>query len=168
MGSAGSGSTSHLAGELFKTLTRTQMLHVPYKSGGQLVVAVVSGEAQLSFSPISTMISHAQQGRVRLLGVSSPKRLPNLPDLPAIAETVPGYSFGGWQGILVPAGTPPTVVRALHAAVLKAASSQEFRDYVAREGSVLVGNSPDEFAKFIQADVRALTPLIRASGAKAE
>src|SRR5262245_15965093 len=168
MGSAGSGSTSHLAGELFKTVTQTRMLHVPYKSGGQLVVAVLSGEAQLSFSPISTMISHAKQGRVRLLGVSSPKRLANLPDLPAIAETVPGYSFGGWQGILLPAGAAPGTVSALHAAILKAISSREFRDYVAREGSVLIGNTPDEFAKFIQADVRALTPLVRASGAKAE
>src|SRR5262245_3356330 len=157
MGSAGSGSTSHLAGELFKTLTKTRMLHVPYKSGGQLVVAVLSGEAQLSFSPISTMLNHAQQGKVRLLGVSSPKRLPNLPDLPAIAETVRGYSFGGWQGVLVPTGTPPAVVRALHAAVVKAANGREFRDYAAREGSVLVANSPDEFAKFIQADVQALT-----------
>jgi tripartite-type tricarboxylate transporter receptor subunit TctC len=168
MGSAGSGSTSHLAGELFKTVTQTRMLHVPYKSGGQLVIAVLSGEAQLSFSPISTMLNHAQQGKVRLLGVSSPKRLASLPDLPAIAETVPGYSFGGWQGILVPAGTPASVVRALHAAVVKAANSREFRDYAAREGSVLVANAPDEFAKFIQADVKALTPLVRASGAKAE
>jgi tripartite-type tricarboxylate transporter receptor subunit TctC len=168
MGSAGSGSTSHLAGELFKTVTRTQMLHVPYKSGGQLVVAVLSGEAQLSFSPVSTMLNHAQQGRVRLLGVSSPKRLANLPELPAIAETVPGYSFGGWQGILLPAGASPDTVRALHAAILRAINTKEFRDYVAREGSVLIGNGPDEFAKFIQADVRALTPLIRASGAKAE
>jgi tripartite-type tricarboxylate transporter receptor subunit TctC len=105
---------------------------------------------------------------VRLLGVSSPKRLASLPELPTIAETVPGYSFGGWQGILLPAGAAPGTVRALHAAILKAINSQEFRDYVAREGSVLVGNSPDEFAKFIQADVHALTPLIRASGAKAE
>jgi tripartite-type tricarboxylate transporter receptor subunit TctC len=168
MGSAGSGSTSHLAGELFKTLTQIRMLHVPYKSGGQLVVAVLSGEAQLSFSPISTMINHAQQGKVRLLGVSSPKRLANLPDLPTIAETVPGYSFGGWQGILLPAGAPPAVVRTLHAAILKAVNSREFRDYVAREGSVLVGNAPEEFAKFIHADVEALAPLVRASGAKAE
>jgi tripartite-type tricarboxylate transporter receptor subunit TctC len=168
MGSAGSGSTSHLAGELFKTLTRTQMLHVPYKSGGQLVVAVLSGETQLAFSPISTMINHANQGKVRLLGVSSAKRLANLPDLPTIAETVPGYSFGGWQGILLPAGAAPATVRTLHAAILKAVNSKEFRDYVAREGSVLIGNTPEEFAKFIQADVRALTPLVRASGAKAE
>jgi tripartite-type tricarboxylate transporter receptor subunit TctC len=168
MGSAGSGSTSHLAGELFKTLTNTRMLHVPYKSGGQLVVAVLSGEAQLSFSPVSTVLNHAKQGKMRLLGVSSPKRLATLPDLPAIAETVPRYSFGGWQGILLPAGASPGIVRTLHAAILKAINTQEFRDYVAREGSVLVGSTPDEFAAYLRAEVAKLTPIIRASGAKAE
>ncbi|HXF66329.1 MAG TPA: tripartite tricarboxylate transporter substrate binding protein [Burkholderiales bacterium] len=168
MGSAGSGSTSHLAGELFKSLTATRMLHVPYKSGGQLVTAVLSGEAHLSFSPVSTMIGHAKNGKVRLLGVSSPKRLAALPELPAIAETVPGYEFGGWQGILVPAGTSPELVRQLHAAIQKAIHTQEFRDYLEREGSVLVGSSPEEFAKFMRAEVEKLTPIIRASGAKAE
>jgi len=168
MGSAGSGSTSHLAGELFKSMTNTRMLHVPYKSGGQLVVAILSGEAQLSFSPVSTVIAHAKQGRMRMLAVSSPKRLATLPEVPAIAETVPGYEFGGWQGILVPAGTPQDVVLRLNAAILKAINTQEFRDYIAREGSVLVGSTPEEFSKFMRAEVEKLTPLIRASGAKAE
>ena len=96
MGSAGSGSTSHLAGELFNSMAQTRMLHVPYKSGGQLVVALLSGEAQISFSPASTVLNNAKLGRVRMLAVSSPKRMANLPDLPTIAETLPGYSFGGW------------------------------------------------------------------------
>ena len=122
MGSAGNGSTSHLAGALFNSMSNTRMLHVPYKSGGQLVIAVVSGEAHLSFSPVSTAIGQAAAGKLRMLGVSSPKRLPNLPDLPAIAETLPGYEFGGWQGIFVPAGTPPDTVRRLNAATLKAAN----------------------------------------------
>lgn len=168
MGSAGSGSTSHLAGELFKSMTGTRMTHVPYKSGGQLVIAVLSGEAQLSFSPVSTVLNHAKQGRMRMLAVSSAKRLATLPDLPAIAETVPGYEFGGWQGILVPAGVPQEIVRRLHAAILKAINTAEFRDYLAREGSVLVGSTPEEFAKFMRAEVDKLTPIIRASGAKAE
>jgi tripartite-type tricarboxylate transporter receptor subunit TctC len=168
MGSAGSGSTSHLAGELFKSMTGVRMLHVPYKSGGQLVTAVLSGEAHLSFSPVSTMIGHAKSGKVRLLGVSSPTRLASLPDLPAIAETVPGYEFGGWQGILVPAGTPPEIVWQLHAAIQKAIHTREFQDYLAREGSVLVGGSPEEFAQFIRAEVEKLVPIVRASGAKAE
>jgi len=168
MGSAGSGSTSHLAGELFNSMAKTRMLHVPYKSGGQLVVALLSGEAQISFSPASTVLNNARQGRVRMLAVSSPQRLANLPDLPTIAETVPGYSFGGWQGILLPAGAPADVVRQLNAVILKAINTREFRDYLAREGSVLVGSTPDEFAAFMRRDVEKLTPIIRASGAKAE
>ena len=103
-----------------------------------------------------------------MLGVSSPKRLPNLPDLPAIAETLPGYEFGGWQGIFVPAGTPPDTVRQLNAATLKAANTPEFKDYLSREGSVLVGSTPEEFAKFLRAEIEKLVPLIKASGAKAE
>jgi tripartite-type tricarboxylate transporter receptor subunit TctC len=168
MGSAGSGSTSHIAGELFQSMTKTKMLHVPYKGGGQLVIAVLSGEAHLSYSPVSTAINHAKTGKLRMLGVSSPKRLASLPDVPAIAETVPGYEFGGWQGILVPAGTPQDIVRRLHAAILKAINTQEFKDYLAKEGSVLVGSTPEEFAAFMRRDVEKLTPIIRASGAKAE
>ena len=168
MGSAGNGSTSHLAGALFNSMSNTRMLHVPYKSGGQLVIAVVSGEAHLSFSPVSTAIGQAAAGKLRMLGVSSPKRLPNLPDLPAIAETLPGYEFGGWQGIFVPAGTPPDTVRQLNAATLKAANTPEFKDYLSREGSVLVGSTPEEFAKFLRAEIEKLVPLIKASGAKAE
>ena len=168
MGSAGSGSTSHLAGELFNSMAQTRMLHVPYKSGGQLVVALLSGEAQISFSPASTVLNNARQGRVRMLAVSSPKRLASLPDLPTIAETLPGYSFGGWQGIFLPAGAPADVVRQLNAVILKAVNTQEFRDYLAREGSVLVGSTPDEFAAYLRAEVAKLTPIIRASGAKAE
>jgi tripartite-type tricarboxylate transporter receptor subunit TctC len=168
MGSAGNGSTSHLAGALFNSMSNTRMLHVPYKSGGQLVIAVVSGEAHLSFSPVSTAIGQAAAGKLRMLGVSSPKRLPNLPDLPAIAETLPGYEFGGWQGIFVPAGTPPDTVRRLNAATLKAANTPEFKDYLSREGSVLVGSTPEEFAKFLRAEIEKLVPLIKASGAKAE
>jgi tripartite-type tricarboxylate transporter receptor subunit TctC len=168
MGSAGSGSTSHLAGELFNSMAQTRMLHVPYKSGGQLVVALLSGEAQISFSPASTVLNNAKLGRVRMLAVSSPKRLANLPDLPTIAETLPGYSFGGWQGIFLPAGAPADIVRQLNAVILKAINSQEFKDYLAREGSVLVGSTPDELAAYLRAEVAKLTPIIRASGAKAE
>lgn len=168
MGSAGSGSTSHLAGELFQSMTRVKMTHVPYKGGGQLVIAVLSGEAHLSFSPVSTAINHAKAGKLRLLGVSSPRRLASLPELPTIAETVPGYEFGGWQGILVPAGAPQDIIRRLHGAIQKAINTKEFRDYLAKEGSVLVGSTPEEFAAFVRAEVTKLTPLIRASGAKAE
>jgi tripartite-type tricarboxylate transporter receptor subunit TctC len=167
MGSAGNGSTSHLAGELFKKLAKVNIVHVPYKSGGQLVIGLLSGETHLAFSPVSTSITHVKAGKLRMLGVSSQKRLNNLPDMPTIAETLPGYEFGGWQGILVPAGTPQAVINRLHAAILKAINTKEFKDYLEREGSVLVGSTPDEFASFIRAEVVKNAELIKISGAKA-
>src|SRR5918993_2456755 len=119
MGSAGNGSTSHLAGELFKKMTKVNMVHVPYKSGGQLVVGVVSGESHLSFSPVSTALTHMRSGKLRTLAVTAPKRLPSLPQLPTVAETVPGYEFGGWQAVFLPAGANPDTVRRLNAGILK-------------------------------------------------
>ena len=166
MGSAGNGSTSHLSGELFKQLAQVNLLHVPYKSGGQLVVGLLSGEAHLSFSPVSTALTHMKTGKLRTLGVSSTHRMAALPDLPAIAETVPGYEFGGWQAIFAPAGTPQDIVVRLHAAILKASSAPGFKDYLFREGSELVGSSPAELATFLQADVKKNNDLIRSSGIK--
>jgi tripartite-type tricarboxylate transporter receptor subunit TctC len=169
MSSAGPGSTSHLAGELFQSMTRTRMLHVPYKGGGQMVIAVVSGEAQVMFSPVSTAIPHAKSGKLRLLGVSSPARIAALPDLPTIGEAgVPGFEFGGWQGLLVPAGTSQEIIKRLHATVLKSINTREFRDYLSNEGSELIGSTPEQFAAFIRSDIVKHASLVRASGAKPE
>jgi tripartite-type tricarboxylate transporter receptor subunit TctC len=168
MGSAGNGSTSHLAGELFKKTAKVNLTHVPYKSGGQLVVGVVSGESHLSFSPVSTALTHMKSGKLRTIAVTSPKRLPSLPRLPAVAETLPGYEFGGWQAVFVPAGTPPEVVRRLNAAILKGINTPEFRDYLAREGSELVGSTPEQLATFLRAEVTKNTELIKSAGIKAE
>jgi tripartite-type tricarboxylate transporter receptor subunit TctC len=168
MGSAGNGSTSHLAGELFQQMAKVKLTHVPYKGGGQLVIGVLSGEAHLSFSPISTALTHMKTGKLRTLGVSSPRRLPALPELPAIAETVPGYEFGGWQAVFVPAGTPQDIVRRLNAAVLKAINTPEFKEYIAREGSELVGSAPEELAVFLRDEVAKNAQLIRTAGIKAD
>ena len=168
MPSAGAGSTSHLAGELFKSMTKTDMLHVPYKGGGQMVIAVISGEGQLMFSPVSTAVPHGKTGKLRLLGVSSSARIAALPDLPMLGETVPGYEFGGWQGLLVPAGTAQDVVNRLNAAMLKVIATPEFRDYAASEGSDIIGSTPDWFAQFLRSEVAKHTALVKASGARAE
>jgi tripartite-type tricarboxylate transporter receptor subunit TctC len=168
MGSAGNGSTSHLAGELFKKMTRVNMTHVPYKSGGQLVVGVVSGESHLSFSPVSTALTHMKTGKLRTLGVTSTRRLPSLPELPTVGETVPGYEFGGWQAVFAPAGTSPDHIRRLNAAILKAINTPEFKDYLAKEGSELVGSAPEQLAVFLRAEVTKNAELIRSAGIKAE
>jgi tripartite-type tricarboxylate transporter receptor subunit TctC len=168
MGSAGNGSTSHLAGELFKAMTKVSMTHIPYKSGGQLVVGVVSGESHLSFSPVSTALTHMRTGKLRTLAVTSSKRLPSLPQLPTIAETVPGYEFGGWQAVFVPAGTSQDVVRRLNGAIIKAINTPEFKDYLAKEGSELVGSNPEQLATFLRTEVTKNADLIRSAGLKPE
>lgn len=166
MGSAGNGSTSHLAGELFKKMANVNMVHIPYKSGGQLVVGVLSGESHLSFSPVSTSLPHLQSGKLRMLGVSSAKRIPSLPDMPAIAETVPGYEYSGWQSVLVPAGTPANVINTLHAAIMKGINTSEFKEYLAREGSELVGSTPEQFGQFLRIEVKKNADLVKAAGLK--
>jgi tripartite-type tricarboxylate transporter receptor subunit TctC len=166
MGSAGSGSTSHLAGELFQRMAKVDLTHVPYKSGGQLVVGVVSGESHLSFSPVSTALTHMKTGKLRTLGVTSAKRLRSLPSLPTVAETVPGYEFGGWQAVFVPAGTSQDVIQRLNAAVLKGINTPEFKDYLAKEGSELVGSSPGELASFVRKEVSKNAEIIRAANIK--
>jgi tripartite-type tricarboxylate transporter receptor subunit TctC len=168
MGSAGNGSTSHLAGELFKTMAKVNLTHVPYKSGGQLVTGVVSGESHLSFSPVSTALTHMKTGKLRTLAVTSAKRLPSLPALPTVAETVPGYEFGGWQAVFVPAGTSQDIVRRLNTAIVKAVNTPEFRDYLAKEGSELVGSTPEQLATFVRAEVTKHAELIRSAAIRPE
>jgi tripartite-type tricarboxylate transporter receptor subunit TctC len=168
MGSAGNGSTSHLAGELFKKTAKVNLTHVPYKSGGQLVVGVVSGESHLSFSPVSTALTHMKTGKLRTIAVTSAKRLPSLPNLPTVAELLPGYEFGGWQAVFVPAGTSSDAIRRLNTAILKGINTPEFRDYLAKEGSELVGSTPEQLAAFLRAEVTKNAELIRSAGIKAE
>lgn len=166
MGSAGNGSTSHLAGELFKKMTGVNLVHIPYKSGGQLVIGVLSGEAHLSFSPVSTGIPHMQTGKLRMLGVSSAKRLAALPQMPTIAETVRGYDYSGWQGVLVPTGTSSDMIGRLHSAILKATAAPDFRDYLYREGSEYVGSTPEQFATFLRSEVKKNADLVKSAGIK--
>ena len=120
MTSAGSGTTSHLAGELLKSMAKIDLLHVPYRSGSGPLVAVVSGEGHLTLVPVSLGLPFGSSGRLRMLGVTSSRRIAPLPAVPAIAETLPGYEWAGWQGLLLPAATPPEVVNRLREAALKA------------------------------------------------
>jgi tripartite-type tricarboxylate transporter receptor subunit TctC len=141
---------------------------VPYKSGGQLVVGVVSGESHLSFSPVSTALTHMKSGKLRTLAVTAPKRLPSLPQLPTVAETVPGYEFGGWQAVFLPAGANPDIVRRLNAGILKGINTPEFKEYLAKEGSELVGSTPEQLATFLRNEVTKNAELIRSAGIKPE
>ena len=120
MASGGNGTTGHLGGELFKALTGTYMLHVPYRGSPQAIADLIAGEAQVIFDNSSSIAPHVTSGRVRALAVSASKRLPAFPDLPAIAEVVPGYETVAWGGIIGPAGLPPDVVKRLETEMKKA------------------------------------------------
>jgi len=166
--SGGSGTTSHLTGALFTSLTGVNLLHVPYKGGGSSQVAVMSGEAQLSFTPVAVGQQFAKTGKLRLLGVSSTGRIAPLPQVPAIAESVPGFEWSGWQVVMVPAGTPPEIVKRLHGAVQAAATSSEFRTHLEREGSEPFQTAPGEFPQFLKAEMAKNAKLVQISGAKVD
>jgi tripartite-type tricarboxylate transporter receptor subunit TctC len=163
--SAGSGSTSHLSAELFMNMTGVKWVHVPYKGGGQSITGVLSGEVHMMLAPISTAAPHAKSGRMRMLAVTAAQRVASLPQVPTVSEAgVPGFEYGGWQGILVPAGVSPDIIARLNGAVLKAINTQEFKDYLQQEGSQLVGSTPEAFAAFVRDEVQKHAKIVRAAG----
>ena len=167
--SAGNGSNLHMAAELFNNLAGTRMLHVMYKGGGPALVAVLSGEVDLSYLNIAAIIPYAKSGRLRALGITSEKRSPLIPDVPTIAESgAPGYEFTAWAAALVPAGTPGNVVTALYEAFAKALHSPAAEKRFAEQGTVIVASPPDEFARFFKAELAKWARVVKETGIKAE
>jgi tripartite-type tricarboxylate transporter receptor subunit TctC len=149
-GSAGTGSSLHLAGALFAKMADVNMVHVPYKGGGPAVIGLLSGETSVLFPGLQAALSHVKSGRLRALAVSTAKRSPALPDLPSVAESLPGYDATSWYGVLAPAGTPPAIISRLHAETVKALTNPQLKERLALEGAIAVGNTPAEFDKFIR------------------
>jgi len=167
-GSAGSGSSQHLAGELFAKMAGVSMVHVPYKGGGAVVIDLVSGQVQLTFGS-ATSLPHIRAGRIIALGITSAKRSPNLPDLPTIAETaLPGYEASAWYGFLAPARTPPAIVAKLQEAIARALREPDVRDRFAFMTIDPVGSTPEAFAKFLVAETTKWGALVKESGARVD
>lgn len=163
---SGSGSTPHLAGELFKTQTGTKMVHVPYRGTGPAITAILSGEVSTMFMPALTALPLIQTGRVRALGVTSLERLPALPELPTVSESgLKGYQSSQWYGVLAPAGTPPDILNVLNGHAVKIMQSTEMKERMKNSGSVAVGSSREVFAKFLQTEFSKWAQVIKASGA---
>jgi tripartite-type tricarboxylate transporter receptor subunit TctC len=161
-GSAGTGTCSFLAGELFRRQAALNMMHVPYKGGPPAVTAAVSGEISVYFSPMSAALPMVRQGRLHALAVSTPKRLDQLPNVPTVAEAgLPGYQFTCWYGLMAPAATPPKVVAAVHAAVVKVLANPNAQKRLADLGFIAVGDKPEEFTAHVKAQVEALRPIVR-------
>jgi tripartite-type tricarboxylate transporter receptor subunit TctC len=161
-------TTLHLAGELFKTMTGTDIVAVTYKSGGLAVPDIESGRVQMSFSVITTAMTMMKNGRVRALGVTSAKRSSVLPDLPAIAEFVPGYEITGWQGVLAPARTPAPIISKVSTELARAARSTDLRAKLVAIGADPIGSTPDEFAAYRKAEFARMKTLVTKAGIKPE
>jgi tripartite-type tricarboxylate transporter receptor subunit TctC len=163
---SGSGSTPHLAGELFRTLTGTKMVHVPYRGTGPAITAILSGEVSTMFMPALTALPLIQSNRIRALAVTSLERLPALPELPTVSESgLKGYQSSQWYGLLAPAGVPADILNLLNGHAVKIMQSAEMKERMKNSGSVAVGSSRDVFAKFLQSEFTKWAQVIKASGA---
>lgn len=166
--SAGSGSSTHLSGEMFKMQAGIDILHIPYKGTGEALTEVMAGRGDLMFAPTVSAMPFVKQGKLRALAVTTAKRTSALPDIPTMAESgLPGYAFDSWFGILAPAGTPKDVVEALNAQVRKALASPDVRKRLAEQGAEAQGTTPQEFASYIQAEIGKLAPVVKQAGVKA-
>lgn len=167
-GSAGSGSLPHLATELFKAATGIDMVHVPYKGGGPMVTDLLGGTVQVVIGDQANLMPHAKSGKLRALAVASPKRSPNAPELPTIAESIPGFQAVAWQGLVGPAGMPPEVVAKLNATFAKVMAMPEVREKLLGGGLDPIGDTPTEFARFIISEIAKWSQIAKQVGAKAE
>lgn len=167
--SSGPGSASHLAAEMFTGMAGIQMIHVPYKGTGSLMPDLISGRTPFMINPVLAVIGPVQSGRLRLLAVTSAKRVDSLPDTPTVAEAgVPGYEATAWYMLLVPARTPGTTVKRLHAETIGALKTREMIDMLAKAGAEPLGNTPADAAQFLNVEIARWGKVIRQAGVKIE
>lgn len=168
-GSSGIGTSNHLAVELFKVRAGTDMLHIPYKSAGEVFPSLISGQTQVMFDLMPSALPHVKGGRVRALAVTGSKRSPALPDLPTVAEAgVPGYEFSAWFGVFAPAGTPKPVVAQLNAALGKAMSSPQFQARLQQLGAEATAGTPESFGKYFRSEHARWGQVIKETGISLE
>ncbi len=167
--SGGSGTTSHLAAELFKTMAGVDMIHVPYKGGGAAYTDLISGQVQLYFVGIPGTVQYLKTGRLRALGVTTPRRSPAAPEVPTIAEAgLPGFSATTWWGILAPAATPAPIIARIDGEVARILKMPEVRAKLDAQGFEPVSSTPESFAAFMRSEIELWAKAVKASGARAE
>jgi tripartite-type tricarboxylate transporter receptor subunit TctC len=164
-GSAGPGSTTHLAMALFTSMTGTTMTHVPYRGSAPVVTDLLAGSLHLAIPTMAAVLPHAAGGKLKLLAVSTSKRAAALPNLPTIAESgVPGYATGLWTGLMAPANTPASIVAQLNAAVSEALASSDLGDTLARQGAEQAGGTPEQFAQEIKREMAVWREVVKQTG----
>jgi tripartite-type tricarboxylate transporter receptor subunit TctC len=167
--SSGNGTSIHMSGEMFKYLTKTDIVHVPYKGSAPALTDLLGGQVNMMFDNIPSALPHIKSGKLRPLATTGAKRDPALPDVPTVAEAgVPGYESGVWFGLAVPAGTPADVIAKINAEAVKGTKSPEFHKRMTELGYVIMGSTPGEMSDMIKAELTRWTPVIKASGATVE
>jgi tripartite-type tricarboxylate transporter receptor subunit TctC len=168
-GSSGTGAADHLAAELFQVMTKTKMVHVPYKGGPLAMVDLISGNLQLMFATVPTSVGLIKGGRVRAMAITNSKRFPLLPELPTVAEAgIPGFAVNNWCGVFVPAGTPAEVVARLNAELVKVLAMPDVRKRLLDNGIGAVANTPEQFAAYIRAETTKWAAVIKDANVKVE
>jgi len=165
-GSAGIGTGGHMAGELYKHMTGVKAQHIPYKGSGPAMVDLMGGRYEFNFAGLQGAVVHVRSGKLRALAVTTPKRVAALPEIPAVAEAIPGFEVVGWYGVIGPAGMPAPIVSRLHAEFVKALQLPDVRERIVADGSEPVGSTPAEFRDFMNADLGKWAKLVKESGAK--
>jgi len=164
--SSGNGASTHLAGLLFCQMAGVKMVHIPYKGSGPATNDLLAGQVQSRFSSIPPVLQHVRSSRLRAIGVTSAKRFSLLPDIPTVADTLPGFEVDSWYGVFAPAGTPAAIVNKLNAEFAAALKSPEVKALLATDGSEVVASSPQRFAEIIRAEYARWAPVVKESGAK--
>jgi len=167
--SSGTGSSSHLAMELFKYMTGVNVVHVPFKGSGQAMPSLLAGQVQLVFDPIPTSLPHVKSGRLRAIAISTAARSPAIPDLPTVAEAgVPGYESSLWYGVLLPARTPPAIIARLNETINAILREADVNERFAALGAEPLGSSPADFGKYIRTEVIKWGKVIKTVGIRAD
>jgi len=167
-GSAGLGSGGHLAGELYNLMAGVKAQHIPYKGSGPALIDLVAGQYHYNFAGMQAAQTLVRGGKLRGLAVTNPKRVGALPDLPAVAEALPGFEVVGWYGIAAPAKLPKPILTRLHTEIIKILNQPDIRARILADGSEPVGSSPEDFRKYMLADLVKWAKLVKESGAKLE
>jgi tripartite-type tricarboxylate transporter receptor subunit TctC len=166
---SGSGTTAHLASELFKRMAGVEIVNVPYKGGGPAVIDLIAGQVQIFFSTIPAALQQVKAGRLRALAVTSSKRVTELPDMPTVSESgLPGFEVVGWFGLFAPAGTPKPVITRLNGELVKILGIPETRERLSGHGLIPGGGTPQELGQFLQAEIAKWGKLIKETGIRAE
>ena len=166
--SSGNGTVTHLAGELFKLMGKVDIVHVPFKGGAPALTALISGEVDMSYENSLVVTPHVKAGKVKALAVTGTKRSQLMPELPTIAETLPGYNASGWYGLFAPAATPRPVIARLHTEAAKALRLPEVVRTLSSQGAEPVGGSPDEFRAFVKSEIDKWANLVKVARMKAD